>query len=134
MFNIFLEKLETVGDEEFQTAKGSILEALNEFSIDLLNVSSKYYLHLNEQFLNEDDQTYEQIAKTVTQSTLHHFAKQFLINTPRRFTIELFSDSLTNEEKDFKLEKELNLDKKGYDVVDLEALIAKKLKEVSLLK
>jgi secreted Zn-dependent insulinase-like peptidase len=124
----FLENLEKMDSEEFGKAKDSVLNELNEFSQDLPQVSQKFFVNMDEQILEEGDQTYSEIAESVSTKSLYLFAKDFLINKPRRLTIELFAKEVTIEEQAFRLNPQQSLDKKPYEVVTLEALMERKMR------
>lgn len=124
----FLNSLQNMDAAEFDRAKESVLFNLNEWSQNLPQVADKYYVNMDEQILEESDQTYAEIAQTMTQKSLYLFAKEFLINKPRRLTIELFAKQITEHESTFRLEAEHTLDQRPYEVVSLESLIDRKLK------
>ena len=121
-----LEEIQSMPEEKFKAGKAKVLEQINEFSIDLQNVSQKYYLNLEEQIMEEDDQSNDSISETITQSSLYFFVKEWLINKSRRITIELFAKKISETEQQFKLPSEQNLDKRGYDIVTFEEMIKRK--------
>lgn len=122
----FLTKLENMEADEFQKAKDSVLNELNEFSQDLDQVSQKFYVNMDEQLLEEGDQTYNEIGESCTTKSLYLFAKDFLVNKPRRLTIELFAKEVTLEEQAFRMDASQSLDKRAYEVVTMDFLIEKR--------
>lgn len=124
----FLNSLQNMEEDEFNKAKESVLFELNEWSQNLPQVADKFYVNMDEQILEESDQTYVEIAQTMTQKSLYLFAKEFLINKPRRLTIELFAKQISEQERAFRLESENTLDRRPYEVVSLESLIERKKK------
>lgn len=124
----FLGTLETMDVVEFNKAKESVLNDLNEFSKNLPQVAEKFYVDMDEQILEENDQTYAEIAETLTPKTLHLFAKEFLVNKPRRLTIELFANKISELELVYRLDPAKALDSRPYDVVSLESLLDRKMK------
>ena len=130
----FLDSLSKMSDEEFSKAMQSVLFDLNEFSLNLPRVAEKYFSNMEEQILEENDQTYVDISQTITQTSLYFFAKEFFVNKPRRVTVELFANQISEEERTFKLGQEFNLDKRPYDVVTLEKMLERKAKANQMFK
>lgn len=122
----FIKGIMSYDDEDFIAAKDNTLQQLSEFSPNLPSVAEKFLVNMDEQLLSEDDQTYEEISKSITKNSLYLFAKDFLINRPRRLTIELFANKIESNEMSFKLEADLNLDKRNYEVVTLDYLLDRK--------
>lgn len=91
-------------------------------------MADKYYINMDEQILEESDQTYGEIAETMTPKSLYLYAKEFLVNKPRRMTIELFANKVSEEEIAFRLDTAQTLDKRPYEVVGLDYLIERKLR------
>ena len=90
----FLDSLNHMSEEEFNKARESVLFDLNEFSLNLPRVAEKYFANMEEQILEESEQSYLELSRTVTQTSLYYFAKEFFVNKPRRITIELFAKQL----------------------------------------
>jgi hypothetical protein len=68
---------------------------------------------------------YEEISKKVTAKSLSDFAHSIFIDKSQRLTVELFANGMTDKEKEFKAEAKDNINKKSYELVELDNLLAK---------
>ena len=122
----FLEEIKSMDENDFMEAKQSILNELNEFSTSLPHVAEKYFARMEENILEENDQNYTTISNSLTQESLYLFAKEFFVNKPRRITLELFANSISEDESGFNLSSEFTLDQREYELCTIDSLLERK--------
>ena len=126
MLQIFLKNILEIGKSELDIVKQTTLSDLVDFSSSLEEVADKYYDNIEEDLLDENEQSYEKIIQEVSQVSIRDFAEEFLIRKSRRVTIELFANKMSESEKNYQLMKNFSLTQKEYSIVSLDELVKRK--------
>ena len=108
--------------EEIRNEVDENIQEIKQFPDDLDEIASKIYYHLEEEKVNLDKTSYDEILDNIDVNELYQFAKKGLIDNSRRITIELFANKIDPEEANFKLLEVFALDQRPYEIVPLEIL------------
>jgi secreted Zn-dependent insulinase-like peptidase len=130
----FFEELKAKTTEEVEGLKKMILQNYTEFTNSLEDVTGKLWDFIEEEYILEEEQDYETIAKQISLQDMVDYYQSTFYDNQRRITLQLFAHELKEEEKNFKLEEGKRLVNLDYQFKSIDEMIQMRQNSVQTFK
>ena len=130
----FFEELKGKSNDEVESLKSVILQNYTEFTNSLEDVTGKLWDFIEEEYILEEEQDYETIAKQITLQDMVEYYQSTFYDHQKRITLQLFAHELKEEEKTFKLEEGKRLINLEYQFKSIDEMIQMRQDSVKTFK